>query len=156
MAKKEKPADDKFLEFLAQKSKDPILGKDSDLKERFEKVQSKMIVLLELNVAIPRSAAIQYSLLNAEIVKQAILRYKFWLDEPFSAYDNDGDEANKEKPKGINKARQDIGKGEMFAEMEYWSENHYIMFASSEYLAGQLWETETFSQQKIFWRKTVN
>ena len=28
--------------------------------------------------------------------------------------------------------------------MEFWSENHYIMFASSEYLLGQLWAAETF------------
>ena len=29
--------------------------------------------------------------------------------------------------------------------MEFWSENHYIMFASSEYLLGQLWQDETSS-----------
>ena len=28
--------------------------------------------------------------------------------------------------------------------MEFWSENHYIMFASSEYLLGQLWADESF------------
>ena len=34
--------------------------------------------------------------------------------------------------------------------MEFWSENHYIMFASSEYLLGQLWQDETFQPCRLF------
>lgn len=51
-------------------------------------------------------------MLNAEFYKQAILGYKFWLDEPFYAYNNHGVEGkeDRDKEQGINKARVDIGK----------------------------------------------
>jgi hypothetical protein len=48
-------------------------------------------------------------------IKTTILKFRYWMDEP-----------------GENG-------------MCYWSENHQILFASSEYLAGQLYPTEIFS-----------
>jgi hypothetical protein len=155
-----------FNEFLKQRG-DKTLLKALKLEAKFEEVTQKLRILLELNAANPRSAALTWSSVNGEIIKQAILRYKFWLDEPFRAAENHKKEdpwiertwegtwravgiVGQEKLRGINKAREDIGKGVPLAEMEYWSENHIIMFASSEYLAGQLWPEETFQPARDF------
>lgn len=43
-----------------------------------------------------------------------------------------------------------VGLGELNQDKKYWSENHYIMFASSELLAGQLWPQETFQPARDF------
>ena len=43
-----------------------------------------------------------------------------------------------------------ITRDELDLEMEFWSENHYIMFASSEYLLGQLWQDDTFQPCRLF------
>ncbi len=51
----------------------------------------------------------------AELLKASLLDFKYWLTEP----GKDG--------------------------MCYWSENHQILFAVAEYLAGQMWKTETFT-----------
>lgn len=59
--------------------------------------------------------------------KQTLLQWKYWIDEP----------------------GQDS--------MVYWSENHYILFAACEYLAGQLYPREVFSNSGLsgedHWRK---
>jgi hypothetical protein len=135
--------------FKEQWSSHEIKGGGTSLSERLQTVQSKLKILLDINAAYPRSAALPYSMINAEISKQAVLRYKFWLDEPFKPLHNHGTE-DEDDPKGINKARIDTKIGKPFEEMEYWSENHYIMFASSEYLAGQLWPDENFEPAKDF------
>lgn len=144
-----------FFDFFDQQAQlievhpSTILEKDK-WKDRIETVKTKLKILLQETGASPRSGSICFSPLAQEIIKQDILGYKFWLDEPYHAYDYHGEEQDKDKPKGINKARKDVGKGDLFAEMEYWSENHYIMFASSEYLAGQLWLEESFQPAKDF------
>ena len=56
----------------------------------------------------------------------------------------------------LNRARIEAGfasEDDKDAEMEFWSENHYIMFASSEYLAGQLWEADQFQPGRSSSRK---
>jgi hypothetical protein len=130
-----------------------LVKKNLELQERLLLLQTKLQILLEETAARPHSGAIYFSPLAQEIIKQDILRYKFWMDEPFNAYANAGNPGNEEMLSHFNRARKDIlvprkaaGRDgpEPFVEMEYWSENHYIMFASSEYLAGQLWEEETF------------
>ena len=50
-----------------------------------------------------------------ELIKKTFLDFKYFMDEP-------GDDS-----------------------MCYWSENHQIMFAVSEYLAGQQWQEDTFT-----------
>jgi hypothetical protein len=144
--------DDKFQQFFSQVAHDKFIAEDPNHREDFENLKSKLTALLELQAALPRSAVLSFSLLNAEFFKQALLNYKFWLDEPFYAYNNHGVEGkeDRDKEQGINKARVDIGKGKPYQEMEYWSENHYIMFASSEFLAGQLWPQETFQPARDF------
>ena len=60
--------------------------------------------------------------LNAEcksLIKNAFLNFKYFMDEP-------GDDS-----------------------MCYWSENHQIMFAVSEYLAGQEWPDEIFTNNSM-------
>lgn len=53
------------------------------------------------------------------IIKQTFLDFKYWMDEP-------GEDS-----------------------MCYWSENHQILFAVSEYLAGQEWPRELFTNSGI-------
>jgi len=139
-----------FQEFFSKKKDDPLIKNNTDLQYRLLKVQIKLQTLLEQTAACPRSGALGFSSIAQEIIKQCILRYKFWIDEQFRAFDNDGNPGDEDKLSGINKARVEIGVGKIFTEMEYWSENHYIMYASSEYLAGQLWENDTFQPAKDF------
>lgn len=56
---------------------------------------------------------------TAERIKKTILGFKYWIDEP-------GEDS-----------------------MCYWSENHQILFASVEYLAGQLYPKELFSNNRM-------
>jgi len=139
-------------------------------------------VLLEESAAHPRSAALTFSMLFEEALRQGIRSFKFWMDEPLRAKnepktglaskialelvagpivgpylvsekDSKGpadEQRTWNRNKAINEARSDTGKGHPEEEMEYWSENHYIMFASSEYLAGQLWEHDDFQPGKEF------
>jgi hypothetical protein len=81
----------------------------------------------------------RFSLAVAEIIKQALLRFKFWIDEPFICNGIDK----------LHKARKERGLAEK-EEMTFWSENHYILFATAEYLAGQLWPGELFIPGKDF------
>ena len=52
---------------------------------------------------------------NSALLKKTLLNFKYWMDEP--------------------------GKDSMC----YWSENHQILFASDEYLAGQLFPDDIFT-----------
>lgn len=58
-----------------------------------------------------------------ELIKKTFLDFKYFMDEP----GNDS--------------------------MCYWSENHQIMFAASEYLAGQEWQNEIFSNNGMTGRE---
>ena len=119
--------------------------KDNEaLRTRFQTARSKLVVILEETARYPRSAAPTFSPLTQEIVRQALHSFKFWMDETPQVKDN----------AKVIKARTDTqivtDDKETKAEMEYWSENHYIMFASSEFLAGQLWESDHFQPCKEF------
>ncbi|MEY2461500.1 MAG: hypothetical protein QOG30_3330, partial [Acidimicrobiaceae bacterium] len=106
-------------------------------KARVEKATARLRTILEVTAAKPRAPSPWFSPLAGEVARTAIRGYKFWLDEPLRVKDNDR----------INKMKSDIGTdraAEPGHEMEFWSENHYIMFASSEYLLGQLWEKDSF------------
>jgi len=142
-----------FLAFFSRQADDSLVKSDPQLTERLTTVEAKLAILLQLSAANPCCASPEFSLLYAEVIKQALLGFKFWMDEPFFAADNHG-EKDRDKPRGINKARQDLEVGDAFTEMEYWSENHYIMFASCEYLAGQLWSKESFQPARDFLDKS--
>jgi len=52
--------------------------------------------------------------------RTSLLGFRYWIDEPWASDD-----------------------------MVFWSENHQILFASSEYLAGQLYPTDVFGQSGL-------
>ncbi len=152
-----KPPEQSFYNFFARKAKS--ITDNPDLQDRIMAVETKLQILLEESAASPCSGAIHFSPLAQEILKQAILGYKFWMDEPFSSFENAGNPGNEKMLSYFNRARRDIDIArkadhregiDTFSEKEFWSENHYIMFASSEYLAGQLWQSETFLPGKEF------
>jgi len=64
-----------------------------------------------------------------DAILNALLDFKYWLDEPFKV---------KDAP-ALVAARKSAGweEDDYQVEMTYWSENHQILFATAEYLAGQ-------------------
>ena len=136
--------DDNFAAFFTKKSDDPRLKDDPALKERLLAAQAKLKAILEETALHRRSAAPTFSPLAQEIVRQAMHSFKFWLDEALHVSHNDKLFRARGETKIVTNEE------EKKAEMEYWSENHYIMFASSEFLAGQLWAADEFQPGKEF------
>ena len=60
-----------------------------------------------------------------QAIKEAILNYKYWLDEPGTTY------------------------------VEMWTENHQMLSASAEYLAGQMFPDEVFSNDGLTGRQKM-
>jgi len=133
-----------FAAFFAKKADDQALEGDPALRSRLLAAQSKLQVILEETALHRRCAAPMFSPLAQEIVRQALHSFKFWLDEALHVSDN----ATLVQARGDTKIVDNAN--EQKAEMEYWSENHYIMFASSEFLAGQLWAADEFQPGKEF------
>ena len=84
-----------------------------------------------------------------------LLAFKYWLDEPFYADSNDDAakglrqwRANRETQKNRQgkptSPAEDPNSSAYKYEMTSWSENHQILFATAEYLAGQLWPETIF------------
>lgn len=134
------PPDDTFHRFVEQRI--AAVGDDADLRRRLQVAETKLRIILEETATRPRSVDPSFSPLAGEILKQGLLSYKYWLDERPRALDNDR----------LNTVKKDLGYGddEVDHEMEFWSENHYIMFASSEYLLGQLWPDDVFQPCRLF------
>lgn len=154
-------AADEFNAFFSQLATDQYFKDNKDNRARLHELTTKLRILLHTNAAHPNSASIAFSPIVGEVLRQGLHHYKFWMDEPLRAMADDGLIAELFKVAGprssllLQKARKDLNvagsDGEDAAvEMEYWSENHYIMFASSEYLAGQLWEFDEFQPGKEF------
>jgi len=141
--RKRTPPGDDFAAFFAKKAEDPALKDNDDLRTRLQEAQSKLQTILEETAARPRSADPTFSPLTQEIVRHALHSFKFWIDEPLRTSSNDA----LKRARGSSKIAKD---DEITSEMEYWSENHYIMFASSEFLAGQLWEKDQFQPAQEF------
>jgi len=138
--RRRKPPDETFTAFFAARAADPAVAGDADLLRRLQTAEAKLRIILEESAAHPRSPDPSFSPLAGEILKQGLTSYKFWLDELPRALDNDR----------LNKLKLDLGYDtDEDREMEFWSENHYIMFASSEYLLGQLWEADTFQPARV-------
>lgn len=87
----------------------------------------------------PFATDLRFSSAVAAAMKQALLRFKYWIDEPFRV----------SEVGSIQAARKSRNLGEK-EEMTFWSENHYVLFAAAEYLAGQLWPDELFVPGKDF------
>ncbi len=114
---------------------------DGSLLARFNTAEARLRIVLEESARFPRSPDPSFSPLAGEILKHGLLSYKFWLDEQPRALRNE--RLNKVKTALVGGESQD-------AEMEFWSENHYIMYASCEYLLGQLWEQDEFQPCRVF------
>jgi hypothetical protein len=95
------------------------------------------------------------------LVRTNLLEFKYWMDEPFYADDNGGRllrkwRANRatqikraKKPKDAIPA-EDPENDAYRTEMTFWSENHQVLFATAEYLAGQLWPQAIFRVANSF------
>lgn len=138
--RKRTPPGGLYDEFFDKKANEKGLKGNVELLARLRAAQARLRVLLQEIADQPRAGAITFSPIVQQILRHGLHAYKFWLDEPLRA----------KGQAGLNKAKGDVGTGTTDAEMEFWSENHYIMFASSEYLAGQLWEADTFQPAKEF------
>jgi endonuclease/exonuclease/phosphatase family metal-dependent hydrolase len=71
--------------------------------------------------------------------------FKYWMDDPFrcSEFTGFAKEVRAKKTdaaKAIN-THEEMEEGR---DMTYWSENHRLLFATAEYLAGQFWPDEQF------------
>ena len=87
-----------------------------------------------------------------------LLEFKYWVDDPFFI---DGG-FNPKDATNIQNVRHHLvddpntpqahhfDGGDIDHEMTFWSENHQILFASSEYLAGQWWPDEVFRAGRAY------
>ncbi|HSE43092.1 MAG TPA: hypothetical protein VLH08_20195, partial [Acidobacteriota bacterium] len=170
-----------FLRVLYLYSETPDHLKEKALKWR-EFITDKQLEGEEAEKARKKRLAIDpnFSAKFAEDLKNKLLGFKFWLDEPFHA-EPDLDKAAPAvddvlsellpaevnlsaagvSNEGLMRARKELElkKKEFWKEeisdedrdddkykyeMTYWSENHQILFATAEYLAGQMWPEEMF------------
>ena len=95
-----------------------------------------------------------------------LLAFKYWIDEPFFADDSGGENLRKWRwnqatqaadRAGKKKTDKDYPKEEDYqSEMTFWSENHQILFATAEYLAGQFWPEAIFRVGNHFRKEGPN
>jgi hypothetical protein len=86
-------------------------------------------------------------------IHKVLLNFKYWHDESFRATEEpklrdarrDKEVADKtQKKENVEDKDRDRDNDKYQYEMEYWSENHQILFATAEYLAGQLFPDMVF------------
>lgn len=84
-------------------------------------------------------------------IHKVLLSFKYWHDESFRAISEpilrdrrrDKNVADKvREKKEVSDEDRDRDDKQYQYEMQYWSENHQILFATAEYLAGQLFPTQ--------------
>ena len=97
----QKPSDEGFVSAIDK------------INKREDCADFRMIGLIRFTYQFPETPLVRSSLKDS--VRQAILNFKYWPDEP-----------------GIDN-------------MCTWSENHHILFSTCEYLAGHFYEDEIFS-----------
>lgn len=130
--------DETFTLFFDERA--AALTDKPEVLDRLRGAERRLRIVLAETAAQLRAPDPSWSPVAGEILKQGLLSYKFWLDERPRANGNDP----------LNKVKEDLGYGdEANREMEFWSENHYIMFASSEYLLGQLWPDDMFQPASV-------
>jgi PLAT/LH2 domain len=94
------------------------------------------------------------------LVRTNLLEFKYWMDEPFYADDDGGSLLRKwraNRATQIKRAKskdavppEDPEDDAYRTEMTFWSENHQALFATAEYLAGQLWPDAIFRVANSF------
>jgi len=80
----------------------------------------------------------------AAAVRSSYTNFKYWFDDPFRCNEFTGDAKKTRESKALN-GHEDMESGQ---DMTYWSENHRILFAAAEYLAGQFWPEDQFVSQR--------
>jgi hypothetical protein len=81
----------------------------------------------------------------AEQLRSMFTTFKYWFDDPFRCSEFTGrakeirEQATPEAKVINHEEKMDPG-----ADMTYWSENHRLLFATAEYLAGQWWPDDLF------------
>jgi glycerophosphoryl diester phosphodiesterase len=85
---------------------------------------------------------INFSAQIEEHIEKALLEFKFWVDDPFFV-DGSFNPLDNDRIRALRKARGE-NEGDLDFEMTFWSENHQVLFESSEYLAGQWMPEEAF------------
>ena len=91
-------------------------------------------------------------------IRDKFIGFKFWLDEPFHAEIDEHPPSPSDLPnslptfsnKKLAEARKEAKIDETQEEMVYWSENHQILFATAEFLAGQMWPDVLFQAGKEY------
>lgn len=78
------------------------------------------------------------------VLHTSFTNFKYWFDDPFHCSEFKGQAKQIREDKNLNKHE----KMEPGQDMTYWSENHRILFAAAEYLAGQFWPDEMFISQR--------
>jgi endonuclease/exonuclease/phosphatase family metal-dependent hydrolase len=98
-------------------------------------------------------------------IKEVLLAYKYWHDEPLRATSEPGwRDKRRDKQvadlrrdkKAVEDKDRDRDSDQYQYEMQYWSENHQILFATAEYLAGQLYPDEVFKAGAQFRSKPAS
>lgn len=90
-----------------------------------------------------------------DVLHTSFTNFKYWFDDPFRCDEFngrakqireqvDGPPENKDLFRHIN-PHEKMKRGQ---DMTYWSENHRLLFATAEYLAGQFWPDEMFISQR--------
>lgn len=79
----------------------------------------------------------------ADAVHASFLAFKYWWDDPFRCDEFSGRALEVRSSRALN-GHEDMTAGQ---DMTYWSENHRLLFATAEYLAGQFWPDEQFISQ---------
>jgi endonuclease/exonuclease/phosphatase family metal-dependent hydrolase len=92
-----------------------------------------------------------------ETLRKAYTEFKYWMDDPFRPAEFGGkaqDIRSQKTPEDV--AINPHEKMDPGRDMTYWSENHRILFAAAEYLAGQWWPDEMFVSMRDYRKEGPN
>lgn len=78
-------------------------------------------------------------------LRRQFTEFKYWMDDPFDCAEFKGEGLRVRSKKAVN-GHEDMEEGQ---DMTYWSENHRILFATAEYLAGQFWPEQFVSMRTL-------
>lgn len=85
----------------------------------------------------------------ASALQSSFTNFKYWFDDPFRCDEFTG------RAKEIRTRKTELANSinhheamEDGQDMTYWSENHRLLFAAAEYLAGQYWPADRFVSQR--------
>lgn len=97
--------------------------------------------------ALPRDPNFPAGLTDS--LRFSFTNFKYWFDDPFRCSEFTGRaleirSRQTDLAKALNR-HEEMGAGQ---DMTYWSENHRLLFAAAEYLAGQYWPKEQFISQR--------